>query len=537
MLNEHHPPAVTGQAEQPVVLITTPEIVSLPPNMGNLAHVISTQGGGGLADISASLVAELDRQGLNVHVAVPEYQHMFQKASDISHREYETIKRELNDLSRIHLVEDDLFAKAEYVYNDDNPRLDKIDLRRANAFQRGIISRLLPELKFKHETVLVHCNDWMTGLIPAAARAHGMKSLMTFHNIFTAKQWPKGLQKHSIDIEPFWRYLYFEQHPDKFGGTLAGNYENNSVDFMTSGLVAADYINTVSPTFLKEIVEWYFAEHHIIPDHMRQIIRRRYTEKCATGILNAPAESADPRVDPLIVQNYWYEPDPAHEAADLETGKQKNKKYFQKITGLVQDETVPLFFWPSRIADPQKGFDLFLSILPYLLNDHNLQVAVVASGDGDLINRYRWFEARFPGRVLYRPFSRSLSQVAKAAADFILMPSLYEPCGIPQVEAPRYATIPIVRRTGGLADTVEQLSPNGLIGNGFVFDDFIPGGLWFGINCAMNFYKRDQAFKLGVLKRIMRESFEKFNIQKTAYKYIAVYEEILRQDPKRPRLV
>jgi glycogen synthase len=251
MLAEHKPPAVTGKTEQPVVLITTPEIVSLPPNMGNLAHVISTQGGGGLADISASLVAELDRQGLNVHVAVPEYQHMFQKAADISHREYDVLKRELNDLSRIHLVEDDLFAKAEYVYNDDNPRLDKIDLRRANAFQRGIISRLLPELKFRHSTVLVHCNDWMTGLIPAAARAHGMYSLMTFHNIFTTKQWPKGLQKHSIDIEPFWQYLYFEQHPHKFGGTFAGNYENNSVDFMTSGLAAADYINTVSPTFLK----------------------------------------------------------------------------------------------------------------------------------------------------------------------------------------------------------------------------------------------------------------------------------------------
>jgi glycogen synthase len=117
------------------------------------------------------------------------------------------------------------------------------------------------------------------------------------------------------------------------------------------------------------------------------------------------------------------------------------------------------------------------------------------------------------------------------------MPSLYEPCGIPQVEAPRYATIPIVRRTGGLADTVEQLSPNGLIGNGFVFDDFIPGGLWFGINCAMNFYKREPAFKLGVLKRIMRESFEKFNIQKTAQKYIAVYEEVLGKGPKRTRLV
>jgi starch synthase len=196
------------------------------------------------------------------------------------------------------------------------------------------------------------------------------------------------------------------------------------------------------------------------------------------------------------------------------------------------DATIPLFFWPSRIARPQKGFELLLDIVPYLMDKFSLQISVVASGELDLIGRFQHWQHVFPGRVSYRPFTRKLNQIGKAAGDFLLMPSLYEPCGIPQVEAPRYGTFPIVRRTGGLADTVDILSGNGLIGNGFVFQDFMPSGLWYAITRALSFYKRDPAFRSAVQKRIMKESFAKFNIENTARKYIQVYEQIFRKtDP------
>jgi len=521
------------QSRRPTILIVTPEIVSLPPNMGNLAHVITTGDGGGLADISGSLVAELDRQGVNVHVVLPEYQTLFEIYSEISHEEYEELKMKMRAGERIHLVSDGMFDGAERVYGDSSMWLDKIELRRATAFMRGIL-RILPFIKAKNPNLLVHCNDWMTGLIPAAAKSHGIKSLMTFHNIFTQLQWPKGLQNHGIDIEPFWHNLYFRDCPDKYY-SYQGNYQNNDVDFMTSGLYAADYINTVSPTFLKEIVEGYFMEHNIIPGSMRDMVKRRYYEGAAAGILNAPSKTADPRIDGYLDQKYWYEPNESQGIADVAEGKRINKQNFQRELGLEQDTNIPLFFWPSRIARPQKGFDLLMGVIESgLLYRYNMQVAVVASGDMGLINWVERLQHSFPGKLSYRPFSRKLNQLGKAAADFLLMPSLYEPCGIPQVEAPRYGTLPVVRRTGGLADTVQHLSLNGLMGNGFVFDDFIPAGLEFGISEAMFYYKKKDDFKKAVIRRIMKESFENFNIEKTAKQYISVYENIFRKD--NPRL-
>lgn len=524
-------PYIARKIELPLILIATPEIVSLPPNMGNAAHIVKTGEGGGLADISAALVAELDRQGVNVHVAVPEYQELFETEGHLRLGEYEKLRTQIDETTRIHLISDDIFTGATRVYSDMHTGLDKIDLRKANAFQRGIISRTFKTLRRQYENILVHCNDWMTGLLPAAAKSRGIRSLMTFHNIFTQYQWPKGLQKHSIDIRPFWQFLYFKSHPDTYG-PFEANYELNEVDFMTSGLFAADYINTVSPTFLIEIVEGYFREHGIIPDSMRHVIRDRYLRGSAAGILNAPMVSADPRIDPFLKQKFWYEETGGSEIADLLEGKMMNREYFLKQMGLEPNFDTPLFFWPSRIARPQKGFELLLKLIPQLMTDYKMQIAVVSTGDSELIAKLKEFQKEFPGKISYKAFSRDLNQIGKAAADFILMPSLYEPCGIPQVEGPRYGTFPIVRRTGGLADTVEHLSSDGSSGNGFVFEHFTPEGLLYGIREAMTFYSKDAQFRASVQRRIMEESFKKFNITNTAKRYIEVYQQIFsRYDP------
>jgi hypothetical protein len=144
-------PYISRKFELPVILIATPEIVSLPQNMGNLANIIKTGDGGGLADISASLVTELDRQGVNVHVTLPEYQYLFSTQALIRHEAYEKLRIQIDDTSRIHLVTDDMFTGATQVYDDIYTGLDKIDLRKANAFQRGILSRTFKVLKRQHE--------------------------------------------------------------------------------------------------------------------------------------------------------------------------------------------------------------------------------------------------------------------------------------------------------------------------------------------------------------------------------------------------
>jgi ADP-glucose type glycogen/starch synthase len=526
-------PPVVGKARLPAILIATPEIVSLPSNMGNLAEVITTGDGGGLADISAALVAELDRLGVNVNVTLPEYENIFTSMNHLRREEYDRLKSDMYDgRNRIYPITDGLFESAKRVYGDDHAGLDKMDLRMATAFQRGVIYRALPLVRRRNREVLVHCNDWMTGLIPAAARSEGVRSLMTFHNIFTHHQWPKGLQKHGIDVSPFWQHLYFRHHPGRFGG-FEGNYHNNDVDFLTSGIFAADMINTVSPTFLKELVEGYFQDHGLIPDDMRAQVRVRWEQGSAVGILNAPSAAADPRTDPLIPHHYWHTRTDDDAVLPYAEGKARNKAEFQRLAGLEISADTPLFFWPSRIARPQKGFELLLAILPSLMAYHGkLQVAVVANGDLELIGQMERFARDFPGRVSYRAFDRALSQLGKAGSDFLLMPSLYEPCGIPQVEGPRYGTLPVVRRTGGLADTVEHLSGNGIAGNGFVFNDYLPDALWFGIDEAMRFYGKDARFRHRVRRRVIRESFERFNITVTARKYIECYQAIFeRYDP------
>jgi ADP-glucose type glycogen/starch synthase len=541
IIDAAQPPYALHKYNLPLILIVTPEIVYLPQHMGSLANVITTGDGGGLADISAALVAELDKQGVNVHVTLPEYQNLFKELARIKDREYQTLRHRLRDQSRIYPITDDIFKTAQKVYDDTSSGLDHVNLRRADAFMRGVISRLLPDLKARYRNVLVHCNDWMTGLIPAAARNMRIRSLMTFHNVFTMHQQVSGLKKQSIDITPFWRHLIMMDRPGStFNSFRRVVSRNPHVDFMNSGLYAADYINTVSRTFLKEMVEGYFKEHNIMSKLMRNIIIQRFEEGCATGIRNAPASTADPSTDSLIAQRYSCISNKKEGIVSLMEGKRINKAVFQKKMGLAESSHTPLFFWPSRIARPQKGFELLLEILPALMHQYTgdgVQIAVAANGEEELINWIRHFQDTFPGRVSYRPFSRELSQLGIAGSDFILMPSLYEPCGTPQVVGQFYGTPPVVRKTGGLADTVKHLSYNGIDGNGFVFEEHNGEGFMFGIREAVSFYHRDEPFKSRVLERIVRESMVRFNIRETAKKYIEVYQEIFTRSGKKVEVV
>ena len=188
----------------PRILIVTPEITYLPEGMGNMSNQLSAKAGG-LADVSASLVSALHELGADVHVALPHYRKMFHvDIGGFINDELLIYKRKLPE-DRIHLAEDRIFYYQDRVYTNT----DAIDLKIALAFQREIINNIIPTVK----PDLIHCNDWMTGLIPAEARTLGIPSLFTFHNIHTVKSTLEVIEESGIDAAEFWSNLFFEKPP------------------------------------------------------------------------------------------------------------------------------------------------------------------------------------------------------------------------------------------------------------------------------------------------------------------------------------
>ena len=275
---------------KPRILVVTPEITYLPDGMGNLAHRANAKAGG-LADVSASLVAALFEQGADVHVALPHYRRMFHmEVGQLISDELRVYQNRLAS-DRVHLAEDRCFYYRERVYSrsdQENPRL-------ALAFQREVINNIIPTV----DPDLIHCNDWMTGLIPAAARRLGIPSLFTVHNIHTHDLTLAQIEDRGIDAAEFWSNLYYKRQPINYEETR----DNNPVDSLASGIFAAHFINTVSPTFLNEIVR---GDHSFVPADIRSEIVGKHLAGCASGILNAPDSSYDPETDGALEARYSY---------------------------------------------------------------------------------------------------------------------------------------------------------------------------------------------------------------------------------------
>ncbi len=492
----------------PKVLIVTPEITYLPDGMGNMSNRLKAKAGG-LADVSASLVSALFRSGADVHVALPHYRRMFN--IDVGKLINSELRVYVSNLSnkRIHLAEDRAFYYRNTVYSNYSEDSFKF----AMAFQREVINNIIPNVN----PDLIHCNDWMTGLIPAHARRLGIPCLFTVHNIHTQKLSLEYIEDRGIDAAEFWENLYFERPP--------ANYEesrsNNGVDLLTSGIFAAHFINTVSPTFLNEICD---GHHDFIPDHIRREMISKKLSGCATGILNAPDDSYNPETDRKIWTNY--------NADDAMKGKLANKEEFQRRTGLAINPKAPIFFWPSRLDPVQKGCQLLAEIMYKMVDKYwkqGLQIAIVANGSAQ-----EWFHNIARGHDIYDrvavcDFDEKLSHLGYAASDFMLMPSLFEPCGLPQMVSPIYGTLPIVMDTGGLHDTVHPLNVDNNTGNGFVFETYDSGGLMWAVDQAMKFYKLPKSKRTPQITRIMQEAKAEFNHDNTAREYINIYETMLRR--------
>jgi starch synthase/alpha-amylase len=288
---------------------------------------------------------------------------------------------------------------------------------------------------------------------------------------------------------------------------------------LTSGIFSAHFINTVSPRFLWEIVD---GQHPVVSETVRAEVRNKYVAGCASGILNAPDASYDPISDSALVWNYG--PD------DFASGKAANKAELQKRLGLEVNPDAPIFFWPSRLDPQQKGPQLLTDILHRVIMDHSqsgLQIVVVADGPHQM-----WFhrivhEFGLGNRVAVWGFDEELSRMAYAGSDFMMMPSLFEPCGLPQMVAPIYGTLAVGRATGGLYDTVRPLDLDASTGNGFRFEDYDSGGLRWGIDRAVEFFAQPACIREREIRRIMIESKREFSHEQVARHYMDQYEDVL----------
>ncbi len=476
----------------PKILFVTPEISYVSNSMCNDAQRVRAKAGG-LADVAALLVDGLKKRHRDLHLALPNYRQLFRTENGGT----------LTESKRVHLAEDCHFYRRHGVYQTSRHDL----LRSALAFQREVIHRIIPKVK----PDIIHCNDWMTGLIPAAAKRLGIPTLFTIHNIHTERPTLAELENNGVFGADFWEELYFENYPENYDES----YWTNPIDLLASGIRAADHVNVVSPTFLDEI---RYGHHENIPGRISHLLWEKHAVGAASGIVNSPDPSFNPQKDSLLTERYKSKTH--HEA------KAVNKLALQHTLGLDENPDVPMLFWPSRLDPIQKGPQLLAEILPQLIQDYHdigLQIAIIADGPWeqglhDIVNAHGLHR-----RVAVHGFSEPLSRQGFGGADYVLMPSSFEPCGLPQMIGARYGTLPIVHHTGGLKDTVQHLNIEENTGNGFAFEHFDAGGLRWAIDEALRFHLSDESIRIKQVTRIMEEAARNFSPVEVVKQYEDLY--------------
>jgi starch synthase/alpha-amylase len=504
----HKEETMEALQKNPRVLIVTPEVTYLPNGMGNLANNLAAKAGG-LADVSAALVSALFDEGADVHVALPDYRAIFNDNIDPVLREEMSAIMEKMPEDRIHLAEDRAFYYKHQVYSNYSDKNIKVAL----AFQREVINHIIPRVR----PDLIHCNDWMTGLIPAWSRKINVPCLFTIHNIHTVMCLLSYIEDRGIDAASFWTNLFFNRMPFSYEETR----ESVPVDFLTSGVFAAHFVNTVSNTFLLELIR---GQHAFVEEPLRRELSNKWNAGVAVGILNSPDPSFNPALDEDLACRYGPE--------DHAAGKKKNKRYLQERLGLIQDDRAPILFWPSRLDGLQKGCQLLADILYAVVSrywEQNLQIVFVANGGFKSYFKQIVQFHNIYDRVAICNFDERLSHLAYGASDFVLMPSLFEPCGLPQMIGPIYGSLPVAHDTGGIHDTVVHMDVDHDRGNGFLFEVYDPNGLFWAIGEAMRFYNLPRKVRERHLKRIMTESAATFNHSVTARHYIDLYEKMLER--------
>ena len=461
---------------------------------------------GGLADVAGSLPNALAKLGHDVRVILPLYSAIPAKW-----------RRQMTFLKRFHFplswrnaycglfsleyqgltyyfIDNEYYFKREGLYGQFD------DGERFAYFSRAVVE--VP-VQLGWSPDVIHCNDWQTGLVPVyllEARHREpllkhTKSVFTIHNIEYQGRFDRYILGDVLGLDEG----YFREDMLSYYG---------DVNLVKGAIYAADYITTVSPTYAKELQYAFYAHglEGVIADNYHKF----------TGILNGiDMVHNDPANDPFLPAPY--------SAADL-SGKAACKAALQEKLGLDVNPDVPIIACISRLV-AHKGYGLVTAAFPKIM-EHHVQFVVLGTGDWGIESFFRMAALEYPGRVSANlMYSAELASQLYAGADLLLMPSIAEPCGLSQMIAMRYGTVPIVRLTGGLKDSVPAYNPTTGTGLGFTFGSITPGDLLGAIDRGLEVYENDRPNWTALMERGMTTDF---SWDQSATAYEKVYNQVIR---------
>ena len=457
---------------------------------------------GGLADVAGSLPKYFDKEQYDVRVMLPKYLCIPEKWR--SQMKYVThFYMDLAWRSQYVGVLEMEYAGVHYYFIDNEfyfagPKpygYIHEDIEKFAFFSKAALSAM-PLLNFKPD--IVHCHDWQTGLVPVymKERFHDgeffrdMKSVMTIHNLKFQGVWDLQKVKDITGLPP---YFFTSDKLEAYG----------DANYLKGGVVYADAVTTVSDSYAEEIKTPFYGEK------LDGLMRAR--ANCLTGIVNGiDYDEFNPETDKRIVANYNQKTFRKEKALQQELGLNVDDKKF--MIGIV-----------SRLTD-QKGFDLIAYMMDQICAE-DVQLVILGTGESQYENMFRHFAWKYPDRVsanIY--YSEDMSHKIYAACDAFLMPSLFEPCGLSQLMSLRYGTVPIVRETGGLKDTVEPYNEYESTGTGFSFANYNAHEMMNTINYAKHvFYNKKREWN----KIVDRGMLKDFSWTSSAKKYQKLYDGLL----------
>ena len=430
---------------------------------------------GGLADVASALPAYLHEAGHDLRLVMPRYRRIDEadhRVEPVAGLERLSIDAGGNTISYsiastklpgsdldVYLVDCPHFFHRDSIYTNDADEFLRFVLLSRAALELCQCQQFAPDI--------VHCNDWQTALVPMYLKTTyawdklfaNTRSVLTIHNIGYQGMFPAEVLS-SLGLNGAEHNL----HQDDLKAGV--------INFLKSGILYADLITTVSPTYAREILgdDYGMGLNGLLRERMHSVI----------GILNGVDYGEwDPATDTLIPETFT--------PNDL-SGKVASKRQLMAEMGLEVAADRPLIGLVTRLVG-QKGLDLVEQALPPILAERDAAFVALGSGEGRYEDFFGWLQQRFPGRAaFYRGFNNKLAHWIEAGSDMFLMPSRYEPCGLNQMYSLKYGTVPVVRETGGLADSVQQIDPASGTGTGVLFRDYDGTGLHWALTTALDLF-------------------------------------------------
>ena len=464
---------------------------------------------GGLADVAGSLPKALKKQGVDVRVVMPKYGKIAQEYLDKMEHVYDgefTVSWRTKFLGIDKLVLDGVtfyfidnqeyfYREGFYGYGDDAERF---------AFFSRAVLEILPQENFWPD--VIHTNDWHTALVNVYLRLdhigderyERIRTVFTIHNLKYQGVFPKDVMGDVLGLD--WQY---------FNNGDLEYYD--AVNFMKGAIVYADNITTVSRTYAQEIQYEFFGEG------LDGLLRRR------AGDLHGIVNGLDTDLYNPATDKYLTEPFMKYDATNVMEKKIDNKAALQRMLDLPVERQTPLVAMVTRLVEP-KGLDLVVRILDELLEHEDMQFVLLGVGDRVYEDWFRGLAWRHPTKVssnIY--FSDEMAQRIYAGASIFLMPSAYEPCGIGQLIAMRYGTIPVARATGGLVDTIIPYNKSTQEGNGYLFADYNAHDMMYTVKKALTLFRDFNSWKL-LMQNAMNTDY---SWARSAKEYKALYERLI----------